>query len=109
MKGIRDARKRTACGAAKSGKRPRAGSHGLRSAELVRLLRAEGQPEPIIRKFNQATAATLDTPSVQERLGAVAATVAAPERRSPEYLQIFLESEIEKWAAPIKAAGVLIE
>jgi tripartite-type tricarboxylate transporter receptor subunit TctC len=30
----------------------------------------------------------------------------APERRSPAYLQRFVESEIEKWAAVIKAAGV---
>jgi hypothetical protein len=27
-------------------------------------------------------------------------------RRSPEYLQEFVESEIVKWAGPIKAAGV---
>ena len=31
------------------------------------------------------------------------------ERRSPEYLQKFVVSEIEKWAAPIKAAGVVGE
>jgi len=46
---------------------------------------------------------------VQQRLVALPATVIAPERRSPEYLQKFVVSEIEKWAAPIKAAGVLIE
>ena len=27
----------------------------------------------------------------------------APERRSPDYLQKFVESEIAKWAVPIKA------
>jgi len=32
--------------------------------------------------------------------------VVAPWRRSPEYLQKFVESEIEKWAGPIKAAGI---
>jgi tripartite-type tricarboxylate transporter receptor subunit TctC len=69
----------------------------------------KGTPDQIIRKLNQATNATLDAPSVQQRLGALAATVVAPERRSPEYLQKFVASEIEKWAAPIKAAGVLIE
>jgi hypothetical protein len=30
----------------------------------------------------------------------------APERRTPEYLGRFVASEIEKWAAPIKASGV---
>jgi hypothetical protein len=33
-------------------------------------------------------------------------TLVASERRSPEYLQKFVEREIEKWAAPIKAAGI---
>jgi len=69
----------------------------------------KGTPDPIIRKLNQATMATLDTPSVQQRLAALSASVVAPERRSPEYLQKFLSSEIDKWAVPIKAAGVLIE
>jgi len=30
----------------------------------------------------------------------------APERRSPDYLKKLVETEIEKWAGPIKAAGV---
>ena len=53
--------------------------------------------------------ATLDTPSVQQRLGAVAASVVAPERRSPEYLRDFVASEIEKWAVPIKASGAVVD
>ena len=69
----------------------------------------KGTPEAIIRKLNAATIAALDTPSVQERFGALAATAVASERRSPQYLQKFLMSEIEKWGAQIKAAGVLIE
>src|SRR5499426_1476398 len=69
----------------------------------------KGTPELIIRKLNQATSATLDTPSVQQRLGAVAALVVAPERRSPEYLRNFVASEIEKWAVPIKASGAVVD
>ena len=51
----------------------------------------------------------MDTPSVQERLKEVGAIVVAPERRSPEYLQAFVESEIAKNAIPIKATGVAID
>src|SRR5262245_15484953 len=69
----------------------------------------KGTPEPIIRKLNAATIATLDTPAVQEKLSAIAASVAAPNRRSPEYLRAFVLSEIEKWAAPIRVSGTLIE
>ena len=46
---------------------------------------------------------------MQQRLAAVAATVIAPDRRSPEYLRTFVDSEIDKWAVPIKASGALIE
>lgn len=66
----------------------------------------KGTPQPIVRKLNQAIAATLETPFVQERLKEVGATVVPPKRRSPEYLQKFVESEITKWAAAIKSAGV---
>jgi tripartite-type tricarboxylate transporter receptor subunit TctC len=63
-------------------------------------------PQPIVRKLHQAVVATMETPFVQQRLKEVGATIVAPERRSPEYLQKFVESEIPKWAAAIKAAGV---
>jgi tripartite-type tricarboxylate transporter receptor subunit TctC len=68
-----------------------------------------GTPEPIIRKLNAATIATMETSAVQQKLGAIAASVVAPDRRSPEYLRQFVLSEIDKWAAPIRMSGTLIE
>jgi len=68
-----------------------------------------GTPEPIIRKLNAATLTTLNTPAVQEKLNAIAASVVAPDRRSPEYLREFVLSEINKWSAPIRMSGTLIE
>ena len=53
-----------------------------------------------------ATIAALNTPGMADRLMAIAADIVAPERRSPEYLQRYVESEIRKWAAPIKASGI---
>jgi tripartite-type tricarboxylate transporter receptor subunit TctC len=66
----------------------------------------KGTPAAIVGKLHDATLATMETPSVQTRLKEIGATVMAPERRSPEYLQRFVESEIAKWAAPIKAANI---
>ena len=60
----------------------------------------------IVRKLNAATQAVLSTPIVQQRLKDIGATLVTPERRSPEYLTKFVADEIEKWAGPIKAAGV---
>ena len=69
----------------------------------------KGTPEPIIQKLHDATVAAMDTPSVQERLKEVGAVTVASERRSPAYLQKFVLSEIEKNAAPIKAAGLAMD
>jgi tripartite-type tricarboxylate transporter receptor subunit TctC len=66
----------------------------------------KGTPEPIITTLNQAIGAALDTPSVQARLREVATTVVAKDRRSPAYLRKYVESEIAKWAAIVKASGV---
>ena len=64
-------------------------------------------PPAIVRKLHDATVAAMNTPSVQQRLQELGATVVAPERRSPEYLQKFVESEITRWARRvIKASGV---
>ena len=65
-----------------------------------------GAPAPIIQKLHGAAVATMNTPAVQERLKAAGTDLVAPERRSPEYLAEFVVSEIDRWAAPIKASGV---
>ena len=70
---------------------------------------SKGTPAPIVHKFNEATLAAVSIPAVQERLKDLGADLAAPERRTPEYLQKFVEREIAKWAVPIKAAGLTAE
>ena len=69
----------------------------------------KGTPEAIIRKLHDATVEAMETPLVQERLKEVGAVTVAPERRSPGYLQKFVASEIDKNAAPIRAAGLAID
>jgi tripartite-type tricarboxylate transporter receptor subunit TctC len=69
----------------------------------------KGTPEPIIKKLHHATVQAMETPAVKERLEGLGASLVPPERRSPEYLAKFVKSEIEKWAAPIKASGVSME
>jgi tripartite-type tricarboxylate transporter receptor subunit TctC len=66
-------------------------------------------PPPVIQKLHDATVEAMDTPSVQERLKEAGAMTVAPERRSPDYLQKFVASEIEKNAAPLKAAGISMD
>ena len=65
-------------------------------------------PPPIVRKLNAAAIAALNTPDVQARFRQSGAEIVAPDRRSPEYLQKFVEDEIRKWAAVINGAGIAI-
>jgi tripartite-type tricarboxylate transporter receptor subunit TctC len=69
----------------------------------------KGTPASIVEKLHDATVAAMNMPSVQERLKSLGATVVAPERRGPEYLQRYVESEIEKWARVIKVSGVILD
>jgi tripartite-type tricarboxylate transporter receptor subunit TctC len=66
-------------------------------------------PAAIVQKLQAAAVATVDTPLVQERLKVLGVTVVAPARRSTDYLIRFLDSEIGKWAAIIKASGVSLD
>lgn len=69
----------------------------------------KGAPAAIVRKLNEATVKAMDVPAVQARTKDIGVDLVASERRSPEYLQKFVESEIEKWAGPIKASGVSMD
>jgi tripartite-type tricarboxylate transporter receptor subunit TctC len=68
-----------------------------------------GTPAALVKKLNDAVIEAMNTPSVRDRMQELGVDLVAPERRSPEYLQKFVESEITKWAHPIKAAGVIMD
>ena len=63
------------------------------------------QQEAASRKAEKELKTLMERGWVRE----VGTEVVSRERRSPEYLQKFVESEIEKWAAPIKASGVSMD
>jgi tripartite-type tricarboxylate transporter receptor subunit TctC len=65
----------------------------------------KGTPADVIKKLNDAVVKAMDTPAVKDRLQGLGATLMGPKERTPEYLGGFVKSEIEKWAAPIKASG----
>jgi tripartite-type tricarboxylate transporter receptor subunit TctC len=63
-------------------------------------------PPAIVERLRAATIQAIEAPAVRDRLTALGAIVAAPQRRGGAYLQRLVESEIVKWAAPIRASGV---
>lgn len=68
-----------------------------------------GAPPPIVKKLNEALGGVMNMASFRDRLKEIGLIVVAPERRSPEYLQKFVASEIDKWAGPIRASGATID
>jgi tripartite-type tricarboxylate transporter receptor subunit TctC len=69
----------------------------------------KGTPEAIVRKLNQATVEAMKTPALRQKLEAAGLILVSEDRTTPEYLAKFVQSEIAKWAVPIKAGGISVE
>ena len=65
-----------------------------------------GAPEPIVRKLNKAMSDTMDDPTVRKRLEDLGLEIAAPERRTPEYLAKFVPEEVARWTKVAHDAGI---
>jgi tripartite-type tricarboxylate transporter receptor subunit TctC len=68
-----------------------------------------GTPEAIVQKLNRATVETMKTPAVREKLESAGLKFVSDDRTTPEYLAKFVQSEIAKWAVPIKAGGISVD
>jgi tripartite-type tricarboxylate transporter receptor subunit TctC len=66
----------------------------------------KGAPDAIVTKLHDAMLGAMKTPTVRDRLAGLGAQIVSDDRATPAYLGTFVKSEIEKWAAPIKASGV---
>jgi tripartite-type tricarboxylate transporter receptor subunit TctC len=69
----------------------------------------KGTPDAIVRKLNHATVEAMKTPAVREKLENAGLKFVSDDRTTREYLTKFVQSEIAKWAVPIKASGVSID
>jgi tripartite-type tricarboxylate transporter receptor subunit TctC len=85
------------------------GTEKLEAYTWNALFLPKGAPADVVKKLNDAALQAMKTPAVRERLQALGAQIVSDDRATPQYLAGFLESEIEKWAAPIKASGVTVD
>jgi tripartite-type tricarboxylate transporter receptor subunit TctC len=69
----------------------------------------KGAPAAVVKKLHDATIEAMKSPTVRSKLEGLGATFVSDDRTSPEYLEKFVKSEIEKWAKPIKASGVSVD
>jgi tripartite-type tricarboxylate transporter receptor subunit TctC len=68
-----------------------------------------GTPAAIVQKLNRATVEAMKTPDLREKLEGAGLKFVSDDRTTPEYLAKFVESEIAKWAVPIKASGISVD
>jgi tripartite-type tricarboxylate transporter receptor subunit TctC len=66
-------------------------------------------PEPVAKKLREATIEAMGNEGVKKRLEGLGAMLVSADRTTPEYLASFIDSEVKKWAEPIKASGITIE
>jgi len=85
------------------------GTEKLEAYTWNALFLPKGAPADVVKKLNDAALQAMKTPAVRERLQALGAQIVSDDRATPQYLAGFLKSEIEKWAAPIKASGVTVD
>jgi tripartite-type tricarboxylate transporter receptor subunit TctC len=85
------------------------GTANLEAYTWNALFLPKGTPEAVVKKLNAAAVEAMKTPAVRDRLSGLGAQIMSEDRMTPAYLGTFLKSEIEKWAAPIKAAGVQVD
>jgi tripartite-type tricarboxylate transporter receptor subunit TctC len=85
------------------------GTTGADSYTWSAILLPKGAPAAIVTRLNGAIVQAMKTPAVREALEKAGAQVVTDDRATPQYLGEFVKSEIEKWAAPIKASGVSVE
>jgi tripartite-type tricarboxylate transporter receptor subunit TctC len=63
-------------------------------------------PDAIVRRLNAAVNQSLENPALRQRLEELGLEIVPPQHRTPEYLAKFLPEDIERWAKPIRAAGI---
>ena len=81
----------------------------LEASTWFSFMAPRGTPPEIVAKLHDATVKAMEDPEVQKQMLNSGAIIVPPERRSTEYLKAYVPKEIEKNAAPIRAAGLSIE
>ncbi|MBX9774445.1 MAG: tripartite tricarboxylate transporter substrate binding protein [Xanthobacteraceae bacterium] len=69
----------------------------------------KGTPDAVVERLHAAAEKTLAAPITAERLRKTGIEPIPAARRSPAYLRDFMKSEMQSWAAMVKASGIPLE
>lgn len=87
---------------------PTLAEQGLKDFEVVvwhGIYAPKGTPKPIIDRMNAAVRTALKDPDVVKRMDDLGAEIVEDRANTPEALQGWLKSEIDKWGPVIRAGG----
>ena len=85
------------------------GQKGFEAYTWNAIFLPKGTPADIQARLHASVVEAMNDPSVAKRLADLGASVVPADKRTPAYLQKFVESEIAKWAKPIKDSGAKAE
>jgi tripartite-type tricarboxylate transporter receptor subunit TctC len=85
------------------------GLRGFAANSWNAIFAPKGTPPAIVARLNAAARKAMDSPSVQQRVRELGASLPSPDHRTPQYLQSLVESEIKTWGDAAKAAGITAE
>jgi len=83
-----------------------AGLKGFEASSWFGLLAPAGTPEAVVLRLQQEAAKALNSPAIKDKLLAQGAT---PSGNTPQEFARFIDAEIVKWAAVVKASGAKVD
>ena len=66
----------------------------------------KGPPRPVAAKLSGALSAALEDPAVRRRIEELGSVPPRPGQSGPDALRDLVRSEVERWAAVVRAAGI---
>ncbi|HEX2544623.1 MAG TPA: tripartite tricarboxylate transporter substrate-binding protein [Ramlibacter sp.] len=87
---------------------PTLAEQGLKDFEVVvwhGVYAPKGTPKPIVDRMNAAVRAALKDPEVAKRMDDLGAEIVPDAENTPQALQAWLKTEIDKWGPVIRAGG----
>ena len=66
----------------------------------------KGTPRPVVEKLSGALSAALEDPAVRRRIEELGSVPPRPDQAGPDALRDLVRSEVERWSAVVRAAGI---
>jgi tripartite-type tricarboxylate transporter receptor subunit TctC len=85
------------------------GLPGFDASTWNALFLPKATPTAIVQRLNASIVSAMKTPAVRERLHKMGFEPSEGERASPDYLGRLVESDLKKWAEPIRAANISVD